>query len=817
MRCHLLATRSLALTTVLALSLSQAVHAQQQGTPPELVRPSGGAATPGSAGAGKPKSDSPKPTSTSPDGAPAGGSAGTPSGQGNDGGKGGSGNDGGKGGSGGDGAGGKGGSGGDGADGKGGSGGDGADGKGGSGVDGAGGKGGAPLSPPRSSAGEPAKPVLDDSFSKVFSETYRSVVLVTLNDRTVTGTLFTSNGKTWLCVSSSALAEAGETVQVTAPASADGGVKVTLEDVSVRDAIVSPEVPGHALIDVSKHSERLEVAGVAVPALADSATIEADSFRGSQCAVVWRETQDPAEPMRISVVRVEAIASDSDLDRAIIIDPHANGAAAGAGLFNDSSLLVGVCNGQTDGEVDSAVSATDLAKIVVGGMLYRDLDSLAKALLGWGNPEGLRKLCEYLRENGFNHTISWRIVSLDRGHHDSDLQPVASPPGTEAVIAVLSESPEDNLSLAITDHRTDQSAPATVQGEDSGPEQDAAVRIPDPNSNGLLNIEVTEETEASSARVLIIEARKGDSQTEPLPDKLLPDPTGAKSGRSPLGASSSSDRAPPTDPNGPAVVLRLHGVVGPDMDGLPFFTAADFEAALAEAFAAKPSVVILDIKSGGGRIDTKEEIQRSILTASKRGQRFVAVIRDAGSAAAMIALACPEIVAFPAARMGSAVPILSDGMTTVSLSKLLADDPELAAKYSSFSDALDAEAARATGRSPEIPRAMTDSSAELWWSPTSGFSSTSSGSDATRIDDDKTVLTLTSTQIAETGLGKVISGDDELWSALKLSTAPSVLDLSGRMSGRFERAKKLVELFGDGTLPGSEAAQREFIEIFNQP
>ena len=365
-------------------------------------------------------------------------------------------------------------------------------------------------------------------------------------------------------------------------------------------------------------------------------------------------------------------------------------------------------------------------------------------------------------------------------------------------------------------------------GVDNGPELDAAVKLNDPAALANASRTIQESSGNSNARVLVLECTAVDKDTDPLPDESMPasetpaalSPSNAAPSETPdptPAAPTPSPIAPTANPNGPAIVLRLHGVVGADMDGERFFTATDFKFALEKAYAEKPSVIVLDIKSGGGRVDTKEEMLREILTATARGQRFVAVVRDAGSAAALIALACPEIVVYPASRIGAAVTIISNDEETVSFKKLLEADPELAAKYNSYADAMDAEAARVTHRSTAIPAAMKDSAAELWWSPTKGFAPAKHSDDATCYDGPSSILTLTYSQIKETGLGKAAVGDDQVWSALGFTTPPKQVDLTPLMFATYDRVVKLFKQYEGNVESVARKAEEQLVQLFNQP
>ena len=467
-------------------------------------------------------------------------------------------------------------------------------------------------------------------------------------------------------------------------------------------------------------------------------------------------------------------------------------------------------------------TAKALRKIIEHGAPIDASDKLAEIIRGWQNPEGLQRLCEYLRKKGFDRLNTWRIVDLKDGKFADTFDPMITTPDGPIVIAVLSEAPSDDLSLKLA-----KGTSPRFSGIDDGSELDAAVKLATPTDLSALSREIEESSGKSNARVLILECTAVKENTNPLPDGHLPAsdaPATPTPGAAPAEIpdpseveSAPSPVAPAANPDGPAVVIRLHGVVGPPLEVERFFTATDFKDALKKAYAKKPSAIVLDIKSAGGRVDTKEEMLREILTGTARGQRFVAVVRDAGSAAALIALACPEIVVFPASRIGSAVTILSGAEGTVSLKKLLEADPELAAKFNSYADAMDAEAARANKRSTAIPAAMKDSAAELWWSPTTGFAATKESEDATCYDGPESILTLTYSQVKESGLGEAVVSDDEVWSVLGYATPPKQIDLTPTMYTTYNRVVKLCKQFEGNLESVSRKDAEELTRLFKQP
>ncbi len=396
--------------------------------------------------------------------------------------------------------------------------------------------------------------------------------------------------------------------------------------------------------------------------------------------------------------------------------------------------------------------------------------------------------------------MRYSIVRLDDGMCSGNYIPLSPPETGPTVIGVVSENPSDSLDLRVW-----QPGKPDWMVEDRGKEVDAAVRLV-PGKAPKALVSIWESTRTSNARVLVWEARLGSPKAAPTRtgrERYVPEPG--------LDVGSAN-------PEGPIVIIPMEGTVGFTMEaGSDFFTAADLKRALAEAYLQRPSAIVFEITSLGGRVDTKDEILRVLMDGTARGQRFVAAVRDAGSAAALIALGCPEIVTFTSARMGSAVTVVGSEEGTISYKKLYEEDPELRKKYESYNDALDVEAALSTRRSPAISNAMKHSEAELWWSPVNGFSDKSSGPDSEQFDGPETVLTLTHTRMVDTGLSKGILDLEQIRQVLGLSPSRPITRVDGPMrstSSRLEQLSREAEGADEATLARIRA---QFVEIASQP
>ncbi|MBL7134363.1 MAG: ATP-dependent Clp protease proteolytic subunit [Phycisphaerae bacterium] len=107
-------------------------------------------------------------------------------------------------------------------------------------------------------------------------------------------------------------------------------------------------------------------------------------------------------------------------------------------------------------------------------------------------------------------------------------------------------------------------------------------------------------------------------------------------------------REPKETPKGPAyLVIPIKGVIGREV-------ANDvFRKCLNQARAKKPAVIILEVDSPGGSV---EELSGMLDTLkSFRDFRIVAYFKQASSSAALLSMACKEIIAGPTGTIGGAV------------------------------------------------------------------------------------------------------------------------------------------------------------------
>lgn len=101
-------------------------------------------------------------------------------------------------------------------------------------------------------------------------------------------------------------------------------------------------------------------------------------------------------------------------------------------------------------------------------------------------------------------------------------------------------------------------------------------------------------------------------------------------------------------------VIRLVGPIGRDLNSSPYVTANAFIRALDEIKTVKPDYVLLAINSPGGSVGEMNRIVQAIAEANDLN--FVAYVLKAHSAAAVIAMTCPDIIMAPNSSIGAAVP-----------------------------------------------------------------------------------------------------------------------------------------------------------------
>ena len=113
------------------------------------------------------------------------------------------------------------------------------------------------------------------------------------------------------------------------------------------------------------------------------------------------------------------------------------------------------------------------------------------------------------------------------------------------------------------------------------------------------------------------------------------------------------------------VRIPIRGMIGKD------FTADDMRGGIQRAKSARADVIVLELDTPGGGIDTAEQIIDMIIRA--RDIRFVAVVHRALSAGAAITLACPDVFTTETATIGAATSFMADARGIVDLPKDVAE------------------------------------------------------------------------------------------------------------------------------------------------
>lgn len=234
-------------------------------------------------------------------------------------------------------------------------------------------------------------------------------------------------------------------------------------------------------------------------------------------------------------------------------------------------------------------------------------------------------------------------------------------------------------------------------------------------------------------------------------------------------------------------VIQMHGTVGKipgNRSGDPSFTADTLEAALKKAKAMNPCAIVLDIEGPGGLVSEMRKMVDVLYKAQAvDGMRVVALVRNAYSAWAVIALACKEIIVIPTSKIGAAVVIQSNGQGG------FVEAPEeqgaVAQKFIAPWKALCRQVDDLTGRCQCIRDAMMIQDKELWGNLNSGFADAAGNGPGWKCLDNKvTVCCLTADEMLTYGLATEriqdpVKGLDELPIALKCPPGSLVKKVTG--------------------------------------
>lgn len=201
----------------------------------------------------------------------------------------------------------------------------------------------------------------------------------------------------------------------------------------------------------------------------------------------------------------------------------------------------------------------------------------------------------------------------------------------------------------------------------------------------------------------------------------------------------------------PYVVVPVIGVIGDDI------TVDALRAGLAEARAARPQYVILEIDSPGGNVGQMMEMVE-VLNDASRDLKIIAYVKSAYSAAAVIAMSCPQVYMKAGATIGATVAfrMTENGPTDVD------------AKFRSVVEARMRAANQHGSHADLLIRGMSESDLTLYLADKDGRLSLSTSGPGKLIKGKGQILTLTADEAVECGLAHV---------------APTMTDLGRQVCG----------------------------------
>jgi ATP-dependent protease ClpP protease subunit len=185
----------------------------------------------------------------------------------------------------------------------------------------------------------------------------------------------------------------------------------------------------------------------------------------------------------------------------------------------------------------------------------------------------------------------------------------------------------------------------------------------------------------------------------------------------------------------PYVVVPVRGVIGDDV------TVEALRAGLAEARRAKPQYVVLEIDSPGGNIGEMTGML-DLLSEASKDLKIVAYVKRAYSAAAVIAMSCPQVYMVPGATIGATVPF-----------RMTENGPaEVEAKLRSAIEARMRAANRCGGHDDLLIRGMSDADLELYVAEDNGKPVLRTSGPGKLIKSKGQILTLTTEESVTCGL-----------------------------------------------------------------
>lgn len=195
----------------------------------------------------------------------------------------------------------------------------------------------------------------------------------------------------------------------------------------------------------------------------------------------------------------------------------------------------------------------------------------------------------------------------------------------------------------------------------------------------------------------------------------------------------------------PYVLIPIIGVIGDDV------TANAIKVGLEKAHAAHPRYIVLAIDSPGGDVGEMAAITNLLIEASKDTE-IVAYVKQAYSAAAVIAMCCREIYLKPDAVIGAAVPF-----------RMTDNGPaDVDAKFRSAIEAKMRASTAQGGHADLLIRGMSEMDLEIFLAIVNGKPVLRTSGPGKVIKANGQILTLTAGEATECGLAHIATGMTDL-------------------------------------------------------
>jgi hypothetical protein len=239
--------------------------------------------------------------------------------------------------------------------------------------------------------------------------------------------------------------------------------------------------------------------------------------------------------------------------------------------------------------------------------------------------------------------------------------------------------------------------------------------------------------------------------------------------------------APPIVPaaSGPTYYLiQLHGEVGDT------YTADLLEKALADAAKRKPTAVVLDINSPGGKVSEAETMIKTMHHYNKE-LRIVALVDQDLSASAIVSLSARDIFMKPTGIFGAATAYADDDWFGPRL---------LREKYQSAWRAVARNSAEEGGHEPLLAEAMIDNLMELHVETVDGKKVVQEGPGPNMLTKPGRILTLTSREAVNCGLvADIVEDLKELGEKLKYKDWKECQGLGAALADHAAKRREVYE------------------------